>query len=104
MTYFYKVGGTIAQKIGGEPPADEYVALDKQHTVRHIKNGHIIDEMLIEFPSEAEGNKDLMDLYEDIESKKIAHSMLSRIRFRKKKSIKSKPARKIKVVKKCTCK
>jgi hypothetical protein len=104
MTYFYKVGGTIARKIGGEPPAGEYVALDKQHTVRHMKDGHIIDEMEIEFPSDAKGDKDLMDLYEDIESKKIAHSMLSRIRFRKKKTIKPKSARKVKVVKKCTCK
>ena len=103
MTYFYKVGGTIARKIGGDPPGTEYVALDKQHTIRHVKNGEVVETMTIGFPLDAAGDKDLMDLYEDMESKNIARSMLIPT-YRKKKTIKPKPTRKVKVVKKCTCK
>ena len=105
--YFYKVGGTIARKIGGEPPADEYVAIDPKGIVRHIKNGQIIEEQPLEFPEDesqysASELKELKDLYKDAMGSKIARGML--ISYRKKKTMKPKSTRKVKVVKKCTCK
>jgi hypothetical protein len=102
MTYFYKVGGTIARKIGGEPPANEYVAIDKEHTMRHIKNGEIIEEFNLAFPIETMGDPELKEFYANMEGKRLARGML--IAHRKKKTMKPKPSRKIKVVKKCTCK
>jgi len=105
--YFYKVAGTIARKIGGNPPATEYVAIDSKGIVRHIKNGQIIEEQPLEFPedesqySESE-LKELKELYKDTMGSKIARSML--ISYRKKKSMKPKTIRKVKVVKKCKCK
>jgi hypothetical protein len=107
MTYFYKIGGAIARKVGERPEVNEYVAFDKKHTLRHIKNGELINTVTLPFPSDMakdeEFNEELMDLYKDIESSKIARSMLIPT-YRKKKSAKPKSLRKVKVVKKCTCK
>jgi len=108
MTYFYKIQGTIARKVGGEPPTTEYVAIDPKGIVRHIKNDQIIEEQLLEFP-ENESNyspselKELKDLYKDTMGLKIARGMLIPS-YRKKRTMKPKSVRKIKVVKKCTCK
>jgi hypothetical protein len=107
MTYFYKVAGTIARKVGGEPPASEYVAIDPKGIIRHIKNGQIIEERPLDFPeNESQYSsselKELKELYNDAMGSKIARGML--ISYRKKKTMKPKPVRKIKVVKKCTCK
>jgi len=103
MTYFYKVHGTIARKIGGEPPANEYVALDKENTMRHVKNGEVIEEFKLAFPIETMGDPELKEFYAGEEGKRLARSMLIPS-YRKKKSMKPKPLRKVKVDKKCKCK
>jgi hypothetical protein len=105
--YFYKVAGTIARKVGGEPPALEYVAIDPKGIVRHIKNGQIIEEQPLEFPEDesqysASELKEVRELYKDTMGSKIARGML--IAYRKKKTMKPKSLRKIKVAKKCKCK
>jgi len=107
MTYFYKVAGTIARKVGGEPPASEYVAIDPKGIVRHIKNGEIIEEKPIGSFTKStsdipEDYAELKELYDSEIGKRMARGML--IAYRKKKTMKPKPVRKIKVVKKCTCK
>lgn len=94
MTYFYKIKGTIARKIGGEPPANEYVAIDPQGVVRHVNNDEIIEEQPMKLP---EG--ELKELYKDTMGKQIARTMLFPA-YRKKKTI----SRKIKVGKRCICK
>jgi hypothetical protein len=96
MTYFYKIHSTIARKIGGEPPADEYVAIDPQGVVRHVKNNEIIEETPIEFPNNA--SQDQITLYKDAMGSQIAKNMLFP-KYRKKKN-----TRKIKVGKRCICK
>jgi|WetSurMetagenome_2_1015567.scaffolds.fasta_scaffold213295_2 hypothetical protein len=101
--YFYKIGGTIARKIGGEPPSNEYVAIDPKSMVRHIKNGEIIEEFQLAYPIDAATDKGLMELYKETETKRLARDILFP-KSRKKKIMKPKPARKIKVVKKCICK
>jgi len=103
MTYFYKVGGSIARKIGGTPPAKEYVAIDSENVIKHIKNGEVIEEREMAYPIETIDNKDLKNLYEDLEIKKLARDMLFP-KYRKKKTTKSKPTRKVKINKKCKCK
>jgi hypothetical protein len=100
MTYFYKVHGTIARKIGGDPPANEYVAIDPKGILRHIKNGEIIEETSISYPTDI--TVDTKDLYKDEIGKMLARDMLFP-KYRKAKNTKSK-SRKIKVVKKCKCK
>lgn len=100
MTYFYKVHGTIARKIGGEPPANEYVAIDPKGMVRHIKDGYIIEEKQIE--GIQEDYPELKELYDSEIGKQMARSML--ITYRKKKTMKPKAVRKVKVGKKCKCK
>lgn len=98
MTYFYKVRGTIARKIGGNPPSDEYVAIDPQGVLRHIKNGEILEDTPIAYPTDI--TMDTKELYKDEMGKMLARDMLFP-KYRKKKM--SKP-RKIKVVRKCKCK
>lgn len=99
MTYFYKVRGTIARKIGGSPPADEYVAMDPQGALRYVKNGEVIEETQISYPTDI--TVDTKELYKDTVGKQLARDMLFP-KYRKKKP--SKPIRKIKVAKKCKCK
>jgi len=99
MTYFYKNGGTISRKIGGEPPANEYVAIDPQGVVRHVKDDKIIEEMPIDI---SEIPKEDVDLYKDTVSSQMARGMLYP-KYRKKIN-KSKPMRKLKVGKRCKCK
>jgi hypothetical protein len=99
MTYFYKNGGTISRKIGGEPPANEYVAIDPQGVVRHIKDDNIVEEIPIDVSSISD--KDI-DLYKEVISSQMAKDMLYP-KYRKKIN-KPKSMRKIKVVKKCICK
>lgn len=94
MTYFYKIKGTIARKIGGEPPADEYVAIDPQGIVRHVKDNEIVEEQPMELPKGK-----LKDLYTDTMGKQIARGMLFPA-YRKKKT----KSRKVKVGKRCICK
>lgn len=109
MTYFYKVAGTVARKIGGEPPATtDYVAIDPKGIVRHVKNGMIIEEVPLEFPEDeskysASDIKELKELYTSTAGLDLAKSMLFP-RYRKKKTMKPKSIRKVKVVKKCKCK
>lgn len=107
MTYFYKVGESIARKIGERPSVNEYVVFDNEYTVRHIKDKKLIETVTLPFPSDMardeDFNSDLMDLYKDTESKKIAQSMLNP-KYRKKKIVKPKPTRKVKINKKCKCK
>ena len=93
MTYFYKIHSTIARKIGGEPPADEYVAIDPQGVVRHVKNNEVIEEQPMKLP---EG--ELKDLYKDAMGSQIAKTMLFPA-YRKKKI-----TRKVKIGKRCICK
>lgn len=109
MTYFYKVAGTIARKVGGEPPAVlEYVAIDPKGMMRHIKNDIVVEEMPLEFP-EDESNysaselRELKELYNSTAGITMAKQMLFS-KYRKKKTTKPKPIRKVKVVKKCKCK
>lgn len=102
MTYFYKMQGTIARKIGGEPPAEEYVAIDPKGIVRHIKKGEILEEEPITYPKEYMEAPELKDFYMTEYGKQMAREMLFP-KYRKKKTS-SKPTRKIKVDKKCTCK
>jgi len=99
MTYFYKVRGTIARKIGGIPPANEYVAVDPQGIVRHIKNGDILNEISLEIPND---DLDSQEFYKSEMGKQVARDMLLP-KYRKKKTT-SKPTRKVKIVKKCKCK
>jgi len=109
MTYFYKSNGTLARKIGGTPPADEYVAIDPQGILRHVKNNTILEEQPIIFPDKDNSNytppelKDIKEIYTDITGKKIAKTMLFP-QYRQKKITKSKPIRKTKSSKKCKCK
>lgn len=101
MTYFYKVHGTIARKIGGDPPAEEYVAIDPQGVLRHIKGGEIVEETQIAYPVDI--TMDTKELFKDEMGKQLARDMLFP-KYRKKKMSKKKPMRKVKVVKKCKCK
>jgi len=106
MTYFYKVKETITRKIGGTPPAKEYVSIDSNRTVRHIKDGEILEETKMAYPIDiitSKNSKDLMELYEDTEMKRLARSMLIP-EYRKKKIMKPKSIRKVKIDKKCKCK
>jgi hypothetical protein len=97
--YFYKNGGTISRKIGGEPPAKEYVAIDPQGVVRHVKDDNIVEEIPIHISDISE--KDV-ELYKEVISSQIAKDMLYP-KYRKKLN-KPKSIRKLKVVKKCICK
>lgn len=101
MTYFYKVHGTIARKIGGNPPTDEYVAMDPQGTLRHVKDGELLEETQISYPIDT--NMDTKELFKDTMGKQLARDMLFPT-YRKKKMTKSKSSRKVNVVKKCKCK
>lgn len=102
MTYFYKVHGTIARKIGGEPPADDYVAMDSNGRLKHILHGEVIEENYVIYPTDAT-TSELKELYKNEMGKALARDMLFP-KFRKKKSSKPKPLRKVKVDKKCKCK
>jgi hypothetical protein len=95
MTYFYKMSGTIARKVGGEPPANEYVAIDPKGIIRHVKNEEILEEQSIDIPKDA--TKDQAELYKDVVSSQIAKTMLFP-NYRKKKPARSK------AVTKCKCK
>jgi hypothetical protein len=97
MTYFYKVHGTIARKVGGNPPSEEYVAIDPQGVLRHVKNGEIVEETQISYPTDI--TMDTKDLYKDEMGKQLARDMLFP-KYRKKKTS-SKPKLKIKT---CRCK
>jgi hypothetical protein len=79
MTYYYLDKGTLFKKVGGDPPAAEYVAIDPLGTVRHIKNGAIDRAQKLK-PGD---NEDI-----------IAQSML---KYRKRKTTKPK-------TKRCKCK
>ena len=98
--YFYKNGGTISHKLGGDPPAEEYVAIDPQGVVRHIKDDKIIEEIPIEVPDNISEDERL--LFKNAVSSQLARGMLYP-KYRKKIN-KPKSIRKIKVVKKCICK
>lgn len=105
MTYFYKIKGTLARKEGGDPPnTSEYVTIDKQGIVRHIKDGEIIEERSIEYPDDMseypkEEVKALRELYKSGMGLKITKEMLYP-KYRKK--ITSKPKKR--TIKKCKCK
>jgi len=99
MTYFYKNGGTISRKIGGEPPANEYVAVDPQGVVKHVKDDNIIEEIPIDVSGIS--GKDV-ELYKDLISSQMARNLLYP-KYRKKIN-KPKPMRKLKVGKRCKCK
>jgi hypothetical protein len=101
MTYFYKIGGTIARKVGGNPPTNEYVAIDPKGIVRHVKNEMIIEEQYIDVLKDS--TKDQEELYKDIMGSQIAKNMLFP-KYRKKKIMKPKSIRKIKMDKGCKCK
>jgi len=103
MTYFYLNKGVLSQKIGGDPPSNEYVAIDPTGIVRHVKNGEIVQAQKIEYPviskTELIGIDPIeMGKVKDIYTKgagfKIAKNMLG---YRKRKTTKSK-------VKRCKCK
>lgn len=109
MTYFYKKYGSISRQVGGDPPSEEYVALDPKGTLRYFKNGKLLEEIPIDLsdkqlseysPSEA---KTLKSMYQDSMAMKMAKELLYPS-YRKK--IKSTPegSRKVKVNKKCKCK
>jgi hypothetical protein len=109
MTYFYKNYGSISRKIGGEPPATEYVALDPQGTLRYVKDGKILEEFPIDMsdkhlseysPSEA---KSLKAMYQDSMAMTMAKELLYPS-YRKNKTTKPKGSRKVKIDKKCKCK
>ena len=97
--YFYKNGGTISHKLGGDPPANEYVAVDPQGVVRHVKDDNIIEETPIDVSGIS--GKDV-ELYKDLISSQMARNLLYP-KYRKKIN-KSKPMRKLKVGKRCKCK
>jgi len=97
--YFYKNGGTISHKLGGDPPANEYVAVDPQGVVRHVKDDNIIEEIPIDVSGIS--GKDV-ELYKDLISSQMARNLLYP-KYRKKIN-KSKPMRKLKVGKRCKCK
>ena len=116
MTYFYKKGMYIARKEGGEPPSDTYIAINPQNEIVYIKNGQIIEDWNDIFPddfwdkgefkqySESE-RRNLLRLYAEDKAMSIAKSVLLNPKvWRKKKTMKPKSTRKVKVVKKCTCK
>jgi len=100
--YFYKNGGTISHKLGGDPPAEEYIARDPQGIMRHIKNGNIIEELPIPTNDYSGMSHEERELYKDVVSSQMAKDMLYP-KYRKKIN-KPKSMRKIKVVKKCICK
>jgi hypothetical protein len=117
--YFYKRGDEVLRKLGGEPPSDEYVALDPKGVLRHIKNNEIIDEknMQFIFPDDVDLKDtdlykqgamtvpEIRELYTTVMANKVAKKMLiPSYNYRKKKSVKPKATRKVKVVKKCKCK
>jgi len=105
MTYYYINKGILTQKIGGDPPSNEYVAIDPAGMVRHIKNGEIIQTQKIDYP--VISKKDLIE-FNDLKSTfgnprdtytkgagfKIAKNMLG---YRKKRTKKPK-------IKRCKCK
>ena len=95
MTYFYKMSGTIARKVGGNPPTNEYVAIDPKGVIRHVKNEQIIEEQYIDVPKDA--TKDQEELYKEMMSSQIAKEMLFP-KYRKKKTMKPKS------IKRCKCK
>lgn len=94
LMYFYKMSGTIARKIRGDPPANEYVVIDKKGVIQHIKDEQVLEEQFIDTPKDA--TKDQAELYKDVVSSQMAKTMLFP-NYRKKKLTKSK------VVKKCKC-
>ena len=102
MTYYYKVRGTITEKIGGSPPpVSEYAAIDPSGVVRHIKNEEIIEEHLIKYPEHvpyfSERPEKIKNMYKKAIGYTIAKNMLS---DRKKKSSKKGTSRKHQKVKK----
>jgi hypothetical protein len=44
MTYFYKSGTQILKQEGGEPPADEFVALAPDGILRHYKDNRVVEQ------------------------------------------------------------
>ena len=98
--YFYKNGGNhFTQTWCGDPPANEYVAVDPQGVVRHVKDDNIIEEIPIDV-SGISGED--VELYKDLISSQMARNLLYP-KYRKKIN-KSKPMRKLKVGKRCKCK
>jgi|WetSurMetagenome_2_1015567.scaffolds.fasta_scaffold40832_5 hypothetical protein len=79
MTYFYMNKGTVLRQDGGEPPSNNYVAVDPQGVMRYVKNG-VVDQAQIIKPGSDET--------------KMALNML---KYRKKKTKKVK-------AKRCKCK
>jgi hypothetical protein len=100
--YFYKNGGTISRKIGGEPPAKEYVAIDPQGVVRHVKDDNIVEETPIPMDNFPNMSQDEIQLYKEAVSSQMAKDMLYP-KYRKKIN-KPKSIRKLKVGKRCKCK
>jgi hypothetical protein len=111
MTYYWKINGMIAKKIGGDPPSTEYAAVDPKGIVRHIKNDEIIEERTIEFPEISQEDRkqfdpaslqEIKEIYKNGAGYKIAKDMLLP-KYRRKITMKPKSIRKIKVDKKCIC-
>jgi len=111
MTYYWKINGMLAKKVGGDPPANEYAAVDAKGVVRHIRDGDIIEEQMIEFPDISQEERkqfnsrdlqDIKEIYKNGAGYKIAKEMLLP-KYRKKIN-KPKYIRKLKVDKKCICK
>jgi hypothetical protein len=117
--YFYKKGDEVLRKLGGDPPSEEYVALDPKGVIRHIKNDEILEErnMQFIFPDDVDLKEtdlykqgamtvpEIRELYTTVMANKVAKKMLiPSYNYRKKKTTKAKPSRKVKVVTKCKCK
>lgn len=115
MTYFYKKGMYIARKDGGDPPSDTYIVINPQNEIEFVKNGQVIEGW---YESRGpEWTKEEAKQYSDIERKNLNRlytedkamsiaksALLHPTVWRKRENTKPKPARKIKVVKKCICK
>lgn len=86
MTYYYMFNNNMITSMDENPPdVDDYVYISPQMTIKHIKNGSVV---------ETRKSKSSNPQYSIVN---IAHAMLNPVLDRKKKSSKSK-------VKKLKCK